>query len=542
MKTRRVALIYDNQYRPETTGFYCQRALEELLGEVVHFLPGQVDKIPRTGFDLYLNIDDGLRYRLPNDLRPCAWWVIDTHMDADWAEEKGRDFDWLFAAQRDGADRLVRSGLPAQWLPLGCDPRIHKPHNVAKRWDVCFVGWVRPGPRQEMITLVQQHFPNSFIGQKYFDEYAKTCSESRIGINCSVRNDINMRVFETLACGTLLVTNDLRNSGQEELFNSDKHLVTYQGGDELVDKLRFYIDHGDARERIAQAGYAEAVARHTYRHRMRSLLQTIEAGFRCCGVPPKSSPPAFSSGAQPSATIAVPKSPSDRLPIQSIQPETDVPGAPAARPLPDKDASYFDFPRPEVAALIPFTATRVLDIGCGAGALGALLKERQPAEVVGIELQPAAAALARQRLDQVLERSVEDHALEFEPGRFDCIVCADVLEHLREPAQVLAKIRRWLTPGGTLVASLPNMRHHSIVGALIEGNWTYEMAGLLDSDHVRFFTRREIEKLFYRTGFEIQQLQGKPGSGYEEWQQAGCPGEVRIGSMSISGLSSDITQ
>ncbi len=184
-----------------------------------------------------------------------------------------------------------------------------------------------------------------------------------------------------------------------------------------------------------------------------------------------------------------------------------------------KDADFFNHvtggnPR------IPTTARRVLDIGCGRGRLGALLKERQAAvekggqaprekarsqspfstscEVVGIELQPDAAAVARTRLDQVIEQSAEDPALDFPDGHFDCVVCADVLEHLREPAEVLAKIRRWLAPEGVLVASLPNVRHHTVVASLLEGNWTYESAGLLDSDHVRFFTRREIEKLLRR--------------------------------------------
>ena len=189
-----------------------------------------------------------------------------------------------------------------------------------------------------------------------------------------------------------------------------------------------------------------------------------------------------------------------------------------------KDFSYFDHPRPEVVALIPETARHVLDIGCGAGRLGELLKQRQAAESWESSDNLTPRPCARQRLDQVIELSAEDEGLDFPRGRFDCVVCADVLEHLREPAQVLEKIRRWLTPDGVLVASLPNVRHHTVVASLLEGNWTYESAGLLDSDHVRFFTRREIEKLLYRQGFEIQTLQAKPGPGYEEWDKAERPG------------------
>src|SRR5579863_6213965 len=101
MNFKRVAVIFDDTHRPETTGGYCLRALEKFV-QVEHFLPQQAARIPRTGFDLYLAIDDGLHHRLPDELRPCAWWVIDTHVDPAWAFENGRRFDWLFAAQCDG--------------------------------------------------------------------------------------------------------------------------------------------------------------------------------------------------------------------------------------------------------------------------------------------------------------------------------------------------------------------------------------------------------------------------------------------------------
>src|SRR5262245_3297877 len=233
MSIHRVALIFDNVVRPDTTGGYCLRALRELV-QVEHFLPQDLDRVPRSGFDLYLNIDDGLRYHLPADFRPCAWWAIDTHIDPAWAKEKGRSFDWLFAAQRDGAEALTKSGLPAMWLPLACDPDVHRPHPVEKCWDICFVGRVTHEIRRQALALVLQHFPNSFVGERYFDEFARTYSEARIGFNRSVKNDINMRVFETLGCGPLLVTNDLRDNGQEELFTSDKHLVTYRSEEELL--------------------------------------------------------------------------------------------------------------------------------------------------------------------------------------------------------------------------------------------------------------------------------------------------------------------
>jgi 2-polyprenyl-3-methyl-5-hydroxy-6-metoxy-1,4-benzoquinol methylase len=123
------------------------------------------------------------------------------------------------------------------------------------------------------------------------------------------------------------------------------------------------------------------------------------------------------------------------------------------------DPFYFGYPRPEVVALVPQTARRVLDIGCGEGRLGEAIKQRQQATVSGIELDPDAAAVARGRLDHVWSGDIEDLDLEIPAGCFDAIVCADVLEHLREPARLLKQIREWLALDGCIVATKLHVVH-----------------------------------------------------------------------------------
>ena len=177
----------------------------------------------------------------------------------------------------------------------------------------------------------------------------------------------------------------------------------------------------------------------------------------------------------------------------------------------------------------------MLDIGCGEGRLGEAIKRRQAATVVGVEYEPEAARAVESRLDTVHVGDVESDAIAFEPGSFDCVVCADVLEHLRDPLALLRRIREWLAPGGTLVTSLPNVRHHSVVRSLLAGNWTYESAGLLDDTHLRFFTRREIEKALFRTGFGITDRRIVPGPGHAEWVAGGRSREVRVGGLTFRG-------
>ncbi len=115
-------------------------------------------------------------------------------------------------------------------------------------------------------------------------------------------------------------------------------------------------------------------------------------------------------------------------------------------------------------------------------------------------------------------------------------MCGDVLEHLREPERFLRRVCRWLGPDGRVVASLPNVRHHTVVSALLEGNWSYEPAGLLDATHLHFFTRRDMVDLFEHAGFHVDELRIVPGSGYDQWRQFGCPGAVQVGRLRIADI------
>jgi O-antigen biosynthesis protein len=272
MSIHRIAVIFDDRSRPDTTGVYVGRALAELV-EVVHFQPDEAESIPCTRFDLYLSIDDASEHRLPPALRPRGYWAIDTHMDFDARLHRSSECDLVFAAQRDGAERLRAEGIEsATWLPLACDPVIHCRHEMAKAYDVAFIGHIYAGVRQDALKLVAERFPEHFIGQAFFDEMARIYSASRVVFNRSLCNDVNMRVFEGLCSGSLLVTNDLSDNGQADLFQDRVHLATYRDPDEMLEIIAYYLAHPDEREAIAAAGRAEAVSRHTYRHRMERLL------------------------------------------------------------------------------------------------------------------------------------------------------------------------------------------------------------------------------------------------------------------------------
>ena len=100
---------------------------------------------------------------------------------------------------------------------------------------------------------------------------------------------------------------------------------------------------------------------------------------------------------------------------------------------------YYDSARDDLLPLIPISARRILDVGCGAGRLGEALKQQRSVTVVGIELQPDAAAKAAAVLDQVICCSAETVDPQKLGPPFDCIIMGDVLEHLVDPWAALRK-------------------------------------------------------------------------------------------------------
>jgi protein-L-isoaspartate O-methyltransferase len=427
MAIRRVALVFDDRNRPDTTGVYCRRALAGLV-DCVHVRPDALGPRPPGGTDLVLRVDDDLDYDLPAAWRPRAYWAIDTHRDLPARLARAAGCDLVVAAQRDGAAALRAAGPAARWLPLACDPEIHRRHDVPKRYDLAFVGHLHPGPRAELVDVLRRRFPDTLVATLFFEAMARAYSSARLVFNRSLAGDVNMRVFEAAACGSLLLTDDLAGNGLEELLRDGVHLATYRDADELLDKASAYLADEGRRERVAAAGRAEVLTRHTYRDRMRLLLEWAE-----------SDPALTRVAARPAAGPAA---------------------AGAGRSEPGT-------PRPELQALVAPSARSILHLGCGDGRLGAALKARQGAEVVGIERDPGAARAAAERLDRVLVADVEGFEPDLAPGSFDAVLCGGLLGHLREPLRLLRRARGWLRPGGRLVASLANVRHHGVVRALL---------------------------------------------------------------------------
>jgi 2-polyprenyl-3-methyl-5-hydroxy-6-metoxy-1,4-benzoquinol methylase len=168
-----------------------------------------------------------------------------------------------------------------------------------------------------------------------------------------------------------------------------------------------------------------------------------------------------------------------------------------------EEIGYYDNPRLDAVDRLPRPIGTVLDVGCGAGGVGATLRAAGATRIVGIEPHAASAARAREVLDEVHEGTVEEVlARGTLGGPFDTIVAYDVLEHVVDPLPVVSGLLPLVVPGGRLHVSVPNARHFSLARDLfIRGTFGYADWGHRDRTHLRWFTRRDLESLVRQAGW-----------------------------------------
>jgi SAM-dependent methyltransferase len=148
----------------------------------------------------------------------------------------------------------------------------------------------------------------------------------------------------------------------------------------------------------------------------------------------------------------------------------------------------------------------VLDLGMGAGTLGRHLHSLLPGRhfhIDGITLNPAEADAAKPYYRQCWVADLEtlDLGAILRARRYQWIVCADVLEHLRNPERLLEECHKVLKPEGELLVSIPNASYAGLIADLLHGHWSYGPEGLLDRTHVRFFTKQSFTELLWQSGW-----------------------------------------
>jgi hypothetical protein len=280
----RIAVIF-NQDRPDTWGVYFLRAFRDLGHEVRHWRFDDIASC-REPYDVYVRIDDGDRYDegLPPQCRPSVFWVSDSHLEGPMKKlyQGARRYDVVGCAMRRGVERLQAAGISAEWLQGGaCDPEVHQRLPLPRTLDVGFVGTDGGTPRKFYLQALRERYPNSYLRGAAHERMAQIYSRSKIGFNyCPSQDTLTMRCFEIMACGALLLLNEVAGHTHRLMgFEPGTHFVLYRSPRELFELIDYYLARDVDRQRIAEAGYRETLAHHTYAHRVQRLGAILARRF-----------------------------------------------------------------------------------------------------------------------------------------------------------------------------------------------------------------------------------------------------------------------
>ena len=149
----------------------------------------------------------------------------------------------------------------------------------------------------------------------------------------------------------------------------------------------------------------------------------------------------------------------------------------------------------------------VLDVGCAQGYMARELNE-QGCKTYGIEMDSKAADIAGKYCEKIINADVESlERLPFDDNFFDVILCLDILEHLKRPDLALVHLRPYLSSGGYLIASIPNIARFEHRLKLFFGRFDYSDTGALSKGHLRFFTRKTASELIMTSGYKIEKME-----------------------------------
>ncbi|MAG36830.1 MAG: hypothetical protein CL878_11395 [Dehalococcoidia bacterium] len=418
----------------------------------------------------------------------------------------------LIATDWNGTRKLREMGYPEHkllWLRLAShDPRLHylsdqppaglQPNE--RDIDVAFCG--RPSPHRESL-LNQVRSWGETGGRNVHIETtpyrrgheAEVYRRAKVVVNWSVRGELNMRTFEAAACGALTLT----EQGNMEALRTD-YPVAWWGFSLLADQLDYWLTHDQERLSLALQQHAWAQRERPVDHLSwlcREVAERLPATDRPANV------------MKPAAQQSGPNAPLEQ---RDATPSTNEPTQ--------------DQQRREVAMLVPDSAQHILDLGCNVGGLAWWLKQqalagnRAEVFITGVDADHEKLDLAvrLERLDRgfVADLDAPERLIaeELEPESLDCVVMADVLEHLKSPDLMLQRLHPLLKKDGCIVVSIPNgllniaILHDLVVG----GDFPYYRAGrdpflgppsnLRTYDHIRWYTAEGVARLLRENGYQ----------------------------------------
>lgn len=211
---------------------------------------------------------------------PSVCILNDMHRGQEERVKLARFFDYVFCQQVNYLGAF-REHPPENviWLPYACDTAFFYPHDVLRDLDIGFIGQTRTVERRDVISeLAKKYRMNE---QRYYlmDEIPGIYSRARIVVNLPIRDDLNMRFFEAMSCGAMLMTRR-DNTGQEKLFQEGQHYEAFGTTQELFEKVEYYLNHEDERAAIALRGCEIVQQKHRMDLRTQTIVDTVQSGAK----------------------------------------------------------------------------------------------------------------------------------------------------------------------------------------------------------------------------------------------------------------------
>lgn len=266
--------------------------------------------------DLFL--EDGGWNILPNTIQTMkgmgiktVLWTNDTPKIYEPIIESAPYYDYVFTTDSGYIELFIQNNVKNYgMLNFACDPDFHKPVTLNDKdiekyeCDISFVGSGTPKfyPNRRTILESLTHFNLGVWGPGWdtlpdtsplkkcirgghvrVSEWVKIYSASKIAICIHFQSlpgkpktyQATTKVFEILACGVLLIVDEQKDV--LSLFKPGEHLVIFKDIDDLREKVSYYLKHPDEARRIAENGRKEVLSKHTYRHRVREILEKVKA-------------------------------------------------------------------------------------------------------------------------------------------------------------------------------------------------------------------------------------------------------------------------
>jgi len=249
-------------------------------------LPAVLEQLPAADRpDLLLVAERLGPRRLPLNLEltkmPRAFYALDPHLNLYWHQKYASNFDCVFTTQRASMSAFSGQGRPVHWLPWAVDLGVIFDHSLPRLYDIAFVGRVAPESRRKrrlILDALKSQFqidvwgdrPDNVVSRQ---EMGRIYSQARLVVNESIQGEVNLRVFESLAAGALLLTEDV-GSNLLGLFTPGEDLITF-GPQDLLEKAAYFLGHEAARRAIAQRGRERVYAQHHTLARARQFLEYL---------------------------------------------------------------------------------------------------------------------------------------------------------------------------------------------------------------------------------------------------------------------------